>query len=326
MRGIRRTAALAFVVTLALPLSACGLAPASDFIPNIKPGSIKPIPGLKGVTIKVTSKNFTEQILLGKISVMALKAAGADVEDDTNVQGSANARAAVVRGQYDMMWDYTGTIWITYLGKDKPIPNQHKQYVAVRDLDLKKNHIVWMKPGKFNNTYALAVTPANAKKYHLNDLSDIMRVPKAKRTFCLESEFFSRNDGFQGMLKAYGIKYGSDVPGGNVKKMDTGVVYSATARGACTFGEVFTTDGRIQALHLKTLTDNKHFFPIYNPTAGIRESIVRAHPRIRSVFARLSDKLTTSTMRRLNSEVDVQGKDPTLVAKDWMISEGFVTS
>lgn len=305
-------------------LSSCGLAPASDFIPSIKPGSIKPMPGLKGVKLKVTSKDFTEQILLGKISVMALKAAGADVEDDTDVQGSNNARAAVVRGEYDVMWDYTGTAWITYLGKSNPIPDSHRQYEAVRKLDLKRNHIVWMKPGLFNNTYALAITRKTERKYHLKDLSDITKVPKAKRTFCVESEFFSRNDGFPGMLKKYHIKYGSDIPSANIKKMSTGVVYNATARGTCTFGEVFTTDGRIQALHLKTLSDNKHFFPLYNPSASVREPLVKAHPQLRQVFAQISPKLTQNTMRKLNADVDVYGQDPTEVAKKWMIKEGFI--
>ena len=75
-------------------------------------------------------------------------------------------------------------------------------------------------------------------------------MPVADRTFCVESEFASRNDGFQPMLKAYDVPLGTGVPRGNVRTLHTGAVYEATARGACTFGEVFTTDGRIKSLHL----------------------------------------------------------------------------
>ena len=63
------------------------------------------------------------------------------------------------------MWEYTGTGWITYLGHEKPIPDEEKQYTAVRDEDLRKNKLVWLKPAPMNNTYGFAITAASAKKY-----------------------------------------------------------------------------------------------------------------------------------------------------------------
>ncbi|MEU5881263.1 glycine betaine ABC transporter substrate-binding protein [Spirillospora sp. NPDC047279] len=305
----------------------CGLKPASAFVPAIEPGSIKPVEGLKDATIRVTSKEFTEQLILGKIAVLALTAAGANAEDHTNVQGSVTARQSLTSGENDLQWEYTGTGWITYLGQDDPIADPLEQWEAVRDLDLKKNGVVWLWPyAPLNNTYAMAVTAATQRKYGLTNLSDMAKVPVRQRTFCVEPEFFSRNDGLRGMLETYGVPYGSSsgVPAGNIRQMSSGVVYSATAQGQCTFGEVFTTDGRIPALDLKVLADDKKFFPNYNAAVTVRQDVLKAHPELTQVFAQISPKLTTAVMQDLNSQVDVDGNDPVYVARDWMREEGFI--
>lgn len=309
------------VAALAGALAAgCGLHPASQFAPDVTGKAIRP-GSLKGAKLSVTSKDFTEQILLGKITVLALKAAGADVTDKTNVSGSVNSRHAIERGEADMGWEYTGTAWITYLGHTTPIPNSEKQYEAVKAEDLERNHIDWLSYANFNNTYAFAVTRASAKKYGLSTISDIAKVPPAQRTFCLESEFFSRADGFPGVIKAYQLP---TPPGGQVKKLDAGVVYSATARGSCLFGEVYDTDGRIQALHLVTLKDDRSFFPIYNPALTINDPVLKKYPAIATIEKQIASRLSTTTMRRLNAEVDVQGREPVLVARDWLRSQGLI--
>ncbi|KAB2386300.1 glycine betaine ABC transporter substrate-binding protein [Actinomadura montaniterrae] len=316
---------LAAALAPVLALTGCGLKPASAFIPHIEPAGIRPIPDLKDATIRVTSKEFTEQIILGKIAVLALTAAGANAVDHTNVQGSVTARKSITSGDNDLAWEYTGTGWITYLGQENPIPDPQKQFEAVRDLDMKRNHIAWLAPpAPLNNTYAMAVTTANQKRFGLTDLSDMVKVPAGQRTFCVDPEFFARNDGLRGMLKAYGLSYGSSVPATNVRQMSSGVVYNATSSGKCTFGEVFTTDGRIQALHLHVLGDSKHFFPNYNPAITVRDSVLRAHPELTGLFAKISPRLTTTVMRNLNSKVDVNGDDPVLVARDWMREQGLV--
>ncbi|MBO2463264.1 glycine betaine ABC transporter substrate-binding protein [Actinomadura violacea] len=322
---MRRGLPAAALAAALLLLAGCGLKPASAFIPHIEPGSIRPVPDLKDATIRVTSKEFTEQIILGKIAVLALTAAGANAVDHTNVQGSVTSRKSIVNGDNDLMWEYTGTGWITYLGQENPIPDPQKQFQAVRDLDMKRNRIAWLAPpAPLNNTYAMAVTTANQKRFGLTDLSDMTKVPAGQRTFCVDPEFFARNDGLRGMLKAYGLSYGSSVPATNVRQMSSGVVYNATSSGKCTFGEVFTTDGRIQALRLHVLGDSKHFFPNYNPAITVRDSVLRAHPEITGLFAQISPKLTTGVMRNLNSKVDVDGDDPVFVARDWMREQGLI--
>jgi osmoprotectant transport system substrate-binding protein len=311
-------------VLLLVAVTACGLRPASSFVPPVEPGSIRPVPGLEGARIRVTSKEFTEQLVLGKIAVLALTAAGADVADQTNVQGSVNARASLTRGDADLMWEYTGTGWITYLGQAKPIPDRTRQYEAVRDLDLRENGIVWLPPAPLNNSYTIGVTRTTAERYGLRKISDMTKVPVARRTFCVDHETFGRDDGFLGMLRGYGLTYGKEVPRGNVRRLSVGVLYNSVAGGQCTLGMVTTTDGRIKALDLVLLEDDRHFFPLYNAAVTLRRPVADAHPEIARIFAPISARLTDDVMRALNAQVDVDGDVPVLVARDWLRSQGFV--
>ena len=117
---------------------------------------------------------------------------------------------------------------------------------------------------------------------------------------------------------------GKDFPDGNVKVLDTGAIYSATDNGTCTFGEVFTTDGRIKALDLTVLEDDKAFFPKYNVAPVVTEAVMEAFPAVADLFAPVTAALTDDVLIELNAQVDVDGKDPADVAIAWLRSEGFI--
>ncbi|MFH8734640.1 MULTISPECIES: glycine betaine ABC transporter substrate-binding protein [unclassified Streptomyces] len=319
-RTYRAAAAAGLVASL---LAGCGLTSGSPLVDDVKPGSIGKGEPLKGANITVTSKEFTEQLILGAMMGIAFKAAGADVLDRTGIQGSIGAREAIKSGDADGMYEYTGTAWITYLGNSHPIPDPQKQWQAVHDADL-KNGITWLPPSALNNTYALAMNEANFKKYGTKTLSDVAALakknPKAV-TLCVESEFANRADGLHGMEKAYGMK----IPTANVTQMDTGIIYTQAAKGTCTFGEVFTTDGRIRAMKLRVMADDKHFFPNYNAAPEMNTKSLKKYPAMAKVIEPITKKLNNTVAQELNARVDVDGQDPHSVAKDWLVKEGFVT-
>ena len=308
---------------LCLPLAACGLVSGSPMTDNVQPGSVGKGKPLEGARLTVTSKEFTEQIILGQIMGLAFKAAGADVVDRTSIQGSIGAREAVKSGTADGMYEYTGTGWITYLGHTTPIVDPEKQWKAVRDAD-RSNGIVWLRPSKLNNTYALALNDRLEKRYGVRTLSDVARLAKkdpAAVSVCVENEFASRDDGLTGMEK----KYGLSIPSSRVHKMSGGVVYTQAAKGSpCTFGEVFTTDGRIKAMKLNVLEDDRDFFPNYNAAPEINADTLKKYPQIAEVLAPVTKALNNTVARELNAKVDVDGEDPHQVALDWMVKKGFV--
>ncbi|MGW5272502.1 glycine betaine ABC transporter substrate-binding protein [Streptomyces sp. NPDC004044] len=316
-------AGLVGVLVLTPLLAGCGLKSGSPMADDVVPGSVGQGRPLDGASLTVTSKNFSENIILGQMIGLVFKAAGAEVLDRTNLPGSISAREAIIKGDADAMYEYTGTAWITYLGHAKPITDPLKQWEAVRDED-RKNGVTWLPQSTLNNTYALAISRKNNATYHLRTLSDVAALAKRNPsavTICVENEFASRDDGLPGMEKAYGMS----IPPGNIKKMDAGIIYTQVSKSnSCLLGEVFTTDGRIKAMDLDVLADNKHFFPNYNAAPVIHTATFDKYPEIAGLLDPVSRRLTTEVAQELNAKVDVDGQDPHIVAKDWLIQEGFI--
>jgi osmoprotectant transport system substrate-binding protein len=280
---------------------------------------------LSGAEFTVGSKEFTEQLILGQITLQVLENAGATVNDQIGLAGTVAARKALESGEIDMYWEYTGTGWIIYLGHTKPIPDRQKQFEAVAKEDLKENGIEWLSPpAPANNTYAMAVRSEAYDKLGVKKLSDFKQLVEEnpeEATVCVGTEFSTRDDGLPGMEKAYDFEF----PKENIVKIDEGLIYQQTDKGKqCNFGEVFQTDGRIEALNLELIKDDKSFFPIYNPALNVSKEVIEKNPQITKLFAPISEKLTTEELQKLNAKVDVQGQLEDQVAEEWLSQNGFI--
>lgn len=282
---------------------------------------------LDGASITVGSKDFDEQLILGEISKALLEDAGASVTDEINLGSTFAAREALTGGQIDHYWEYTGTAWIEFYGETDPIPDRVEQYEAVRDLEVGEEGLYWLDPSPFNNTYGLAMSRDNYDELGtetLSELGDLIESDPDAATLCVESEFEARSDGLPGMEAHYGYEF----PSGNVSVLDTGVIYGATADGdPCTFGEIFTTDGRIAALDLHVLEDDESFFPLYNVSPVFTEDIYEAHGQtLIDLFEPVTAALDDDTMAELNARVSAEDERPADVAVDWLTENGFIGS
>ncbi|MBW0270189.1 glycine/betaine ABC transporter substrate-binding protein [Nocardia sp. MH4] len=318
MRGLAPVAGV-------LLIASCGLQSGGSVPLPVGPGSIVAVPALDGVAVTVGSKDFTEANILGYLIEFALTAAGANVRDLTNIQGSNSLRDAQLHGQVDIAYDYTGTGWINYLGNETPEPDEVRQFELVRDADRAEHDMVWAAMAPMNNTYALVASRRTAEETGVRTLSDyaalIAKDPAAAAT-CVGTEFNVRQDGYPGMARKYGIDVGA------VQKqiVQDALVYQATADAEqCRFGSVAATDGRIPALDLVLLDDDRGFFPKYNAALVMHGPFADAHPEVAALMAPISARLTNAVITELNRQVDIGGREPADVARDWMVAEGLVT-
>jgi len=276
---------------------------------------------LSGLTGEVGAKDFAEQYILAYMTAELLNAHGADVEANIKLVGSANVRQALENDDFLGYWEYTGTSWITYNGNTSPVVGVPEQFVAVKEADA-ENGIAWLDGAPFNNTYAFAIRSSEAKALGVKTLSDVAALPKEDQTFCIESEFSTRDDGWPGLKSTYG--FAADDSDG-VTMLDTGIIYTATQKGDdCNFGEVFQTDGRISALDLVVLEDDLNFFPAYQGAFTLKQETLDEFPAIADVMEKLSPLLTTEVMQSLNQQVDVDGEDPEDVAIAWLEDQGLI--
>jgi osmoprotectant transport system substrate-binding protein len=276
---------------------------------------------LSGASFTVGSKEFTEQLILGQITKLVLEDAGATVEDQTGLVGSTVVREALVAGDIDMYWEYTGTGWITHQGNTTPVVGSQEQFDAVKEADA-ANAIAWLDPAPFNNTYAIALASEKATEFGLASLSDLTTFAGTnadQTTLCAAAEFLGRDDGLPGLEAAYGMEFS------DVSELELGLVYTSIDKGdPCNFGEVFATDGRIAALDLTVLEDDESFFPSYLPSLNIRQEVLDANPGLADLFAPVAAALDTETMQALNSRVDVDGENEADVAMAFLTENGLI--
>jgi len=123
--------------------------------------------------VVVGSKEFTEQLILGQITVLALQNAGFEVEDNTGLGGTDVARKALENGEIDMYWEYTGTGWLVALEHEKAITDSDEAYQKVKEEDLEKNNLVWLSYAPFNNTYTIMMRGTDAEALGIKSISDL---------------------------------------------------------------------------------------------------------------------------------------------------------
>jgi len=266
--------------------------------------------------IRIGARVFTEQTILAEITAQYLRPKGYDVQV-TGGLGSNLARSAQESGQLDLLWEYTGVSLVAYNHIDEKLDSA-QTYARVKELDLKKG-LVWLTPTKFSNTYALALPQKIAEQYpQINSMSDLTAVLKDEakegHIVALDTEFANRSDGLVGMVTAYGMNLTRE----NIRQMDAGLVYTALRNGQVFAGLVYTTDGRLNAFHLKLLKDDKHYFPDYTAAPVIRKDYLDAHPDLAAQLKPLAELLDDDTMRTLNARVDVDHDSPSVVAADFL--------
>lgn len=267
--------------------------------------------------IKVGSKDFTEQFILGEMYALVLADQGLKVERKLNLGGTPVAQAGLQSGQIDLYPEYTGTGLLTVL-KQPAQSNQKQVFDTVAKGYKEKFNLVWLEPAPMNNSQALVMTQEGSKKYGIKTISQM--VAKASQlTMIGPPEFEAREDGLPGLQKAYGdFKVKKFIPA------DPGLRYKTLNNNQADVAVAFGTDGEISALKLVVLEDDKTLFPPYQVAPVIRQETLEQNPGIRDALNTLSPKLTTETMQRLNYEVSGKQREPAEVAKEFLVQEGLL--
>lgn len=272
----------------------------------------------KATELVIGGKNFTEQQLLTEITSQYLSKNGYDIERKAGM-GSSVLRKAQENGQIDLYWEYTGTSLLNYNKVKEKVPAS-EVYSRVKELDAKKG-LVWLDASKANNTYALAMRKTDADDRGISTLTDLAKAVNAGSglTLAVNAEFYARKDGLKPLQKAYDFKF----PRSDIKRMDTGLTYTALKESQVDVALVFATDGRIPAFDFLVLKDDKSYFPEYAITPVVREEALKANPKLADQMNKLSALIDNYRMSDLNARVDVQRQSIEQVASDFLEENGL---
>ncbi len=276
--------------------------------------------GAVAQTIVVGGKAFTEQQIMTAMTVALLKAKGFTPDRKAGM-GSAAVRAALENGQIDVYWEYTGTGLGVFNKITDKFPSAEAAYQRIKEVDAQKG-IVWLNMSAVNNTYGFAMNRDDAQKRGIVTMSDLAKAIKggAKLTFASNAEFYARPDGLPGWQTAYGFEFDRD----NVKRMDTGLTYSALKDRQVDTAVVFATDGRIPAFNFVVLKDDKNYAAPYNMTPVVRKEVLDKNPKLADLLNSVAAKLNDDNMAKLNASVDVDKKTPEEVAEAFLKANGLI--
>ena len=268
-------------------------------------------------TVRVGTKNFTEQLILGSMITQLIEAkTDLRVERRFNLGGTMICHGALVNGDIDLYPEYTGTA-ITAILQQEVVASPEAVYRAVSEAYETRFDCEWLDPFGFNNTYAITAREQDAQEKGWKTIEDL-RETAAGLSAGFTAEFVERPDGYPGLRKAYGFEFGT------VRDLDPGLMYRAVAQGEVDIICAFATDGRIAAYKLQPLADNRGFFPPYYAAPVVRRETLKAHPELREVLALLGGILDDAAMQQLNYAVDEQKRAPADVAREFLQSKGLL--
>ncbi len=243
----------------------------------------------RGDSLKVGSKRFTESYILGEIVARA-----AHGQHRPGLGNTGIVFAALKAGSIDLYPEYTGTIAKEILKLDgKP---------GIEELDraLARQGLGVGIPLGFSNGYALAMREDRAQALGIRMLSDLGKHPGLK--LGLSQEFIGRADGWPGLKAAYGFAFAT--PSG----LDHGLAYEAIAAGKIDVMDIYTTDAKIERYKLRTLEDDRKFFPRYDAVLLYRLDAPRRFPQEFELLKKLEGRIDERKMIRMNAAAEIEGK------------------
>ena len=266
--------------------------------------------------LRIGTKNFAEQFLLGELYKQALEAKGIPVELKENIGSSEIIHQALIDGALDMYPEYVGVLLSEVANVRRRPASPAAAYEAAQAFE-QKNGFTLLGMTPFSDANALAVTPAYARRHDVKDIGDLAKIPGRIRIGA-PPEFKTRFEGLVGLEQRYGLRDATATP------LAIGRQYAALDAGRVDVATVFTTDGQLASGRYVILGDPRGVFGTQHVAPIISRRALRTHgPRVRAVLDAVSKRLTATAMRRMNAAVQLRGRGSAEVADQFLRSQGL---
>ena len=260
--------------------------------------------------IRVGSKDFTENEIVGELYALALEDAGYEVERIFDIAGSV-IHTSIVNDEIDLYPEYTGTGLISILQLD-PITDPQEVYDTVKEAYEEQFSLTWLDYAQANDGQGLFISKAASDEYGILTISDL-QANADKLRFASQGEFDEREDGLPGLEKIYGpFEFKSS------KIYDNGLKYSIVENDEADVAPAYTTEGRLaEKDKFVLLEDDKQAWPPYNLAPVVRDDVLEENPDIAEILGKVNAALDTETITALNAQVDVDKEEVEDVAADF---------
>lgn len=265
--------------------------------------------GKKEDVIRVGTKDFTENLIVGEIYALALEDAGYKVERVFDIAGSV-VHTSIVNDEIDLYPEYTGTGLLNIL--QLPLMTDPDEvYQTVKEEYEKQFQLVWLDYAQANDGQGLVIRTETAQRLGIGTISDLQAHAEEIR-FASQGDFDQREDGIPALAAVYGpFSWKSS------KVYDGGLKYSVLANDEADVAPAYTTEGQLVQPEYTLLVDDKQVWPPYNLAPVVRGGVLEAHPDIADILNKISAGLTTEKVTALNAAVDVDKREYEEVAEEY---------
>jgi osmoprotectant transport system permease protein len=260
--------------------------------------------------VVIGAKTFTEQYVLSEILAgQVAHETGEPVEVEPSL-GSTVAFDALRSGEIDAYVDYSGTIWATIMHRETTPADRAGVLDQVGRFLRDRYGVAVAGALGFENAYALAMRGDRAERLGVRRIGDLVaRAPAL--SIGGDYEFFGRPE-WRAIRAKYGLRFATQ------RSMDSSLMYQAAAQGSVDVISAFSTDGRIAALDLVVLQDDRGAIPPYDALVLVGRRLQHRSPGAVRALRDLAGTIDGDAMRRMNLAVDEHGESPRAVARAFL--------
>lgn len=272
-----------------------------------------------GEPVKIATKPMTEQYILGEMLKLLIEdKAGYEVELTKGIGGgTSNIQPAMEKGEFDLYPEYTSSGWILVLGHEAGEVSDEEMFEKLKKEYEQNYNMTWVGLYGQNNTYALVVSTDTAEKYGLETCSDLEDI-SGNLVFGGNPDYIERADGLPGVCAAYGLEFK------DIKDIDIGLKYEALRNGDIDVTNGYTTDAQISRDDVKVLADDRNYQVNYYCSTVVRKDALKKYPKLEETLELMDGVLTDHDMAELNYQVEVEGKDESEAAREYLVEKGVI--
>ncbi|MEA5387826.1 glycine betaine ABC transporter substrate-binding protein [Haloarculaceae archaeon H-GB2-1] len=235
---------------------------------------------------------------------------------------------AVTSGETDLYWSYDGTVLRQFVGDESSVDDAAEVYRKAKAVESKYD-LVLGEATRMNNTWALSPRRVWCEEQDVHSLPDLAAYVRAGNDLSMayDPDFRDRSDGLSGLAALY------DFPDDAVEAIQANSVayeeaaqrYETIDTGNVDMVQGLLADAWIDVHDLQPLADPDNYFFFYRPVPLVRGEAARTHPSLVDTVNRISPTIETAEeMRQLVRQVKIGKKDPRVVAREHLETNGLL--
>jgi osmoprotectant transport system substrate-binding protein len=274
-------------------------------------------PGEGKPPVRLGTKDFTEEFVLGELYKQALEAKGYTVNLKKNIGATEIIDKAMTSDQIDGYPEYLGVAVAVVARKDIVPKSAEETYDLATEFYEGRGQVV-SEQTPFFDVDAIATTKEFAEENGLTTVADLEKLDSF--TVGARPEFRDRFQGLKGMRSEYGLN------NAQFEQLALGIQYQALDNGDVDSANVFSTDAQLASGKYTVLEDPKGVFGYQHVAMVINEDKYEAlgGQEFFDVIDEVSALLTNDAMITMNKAVAIDKQDEAEVARSFLEANGLL--